>query len=144
MASTQTPSRKQAKDAKLNELTDPPPASQFGEPGEKLQIVKSFAGGNGILAGGVQFVGDATPSAFTTRALADADNGMVLVTTSAQTATVNAGMANGYGVAVKGQISFVAGSGVTINDLRSTGAANPWCALTQIAANTYDIVGSKA
>ncbi|MFZ2973611.1 MAG: GDSL-type esterase/lipase family protein, partial [Ferribacterium limneticum] len=44
MASTQTPSRKKAKDAKLNELTDPPAASGFGNDGELLRIKKTLTG----------------------------------------------------------------------------------------------------
>lgn len=52
MASTQTPSRKKAKDAKLNELIDPPPASQFGESGEPVTVVKTLTGGIEFSASG--------------------------------------------------------------------------------------------
>jgi lysophospholipase L1-like esterase len=45
MASTQTPSRKKAKDAKLNELTAPPESSTFGNDGELLRIRKTLNGG---------------------------------------------------------------------------------------------------
>ena len=32
----------------------------------------------------------------------------------------------------------------TVTDVRTTGAANPWCALVQTGADTYDAVGGKA
>lgn len=102
-------------------------------------------GGIGIIGpAGKQIAGNAAPYAFTSRALADTDNGMTRVCASAQAATVNAGLPAGFGCAFKGAISFVAGSGVTITDVRTTGAANPWCALVQTAADTYDVVGTKA
>ena len=88
--------------------------------------------------------GTASPYAFTSRALADTDNGQTRICASAQTATVNTGLPVGFGCAFKGTISFTAGSGVTISDVRTTGATNPWCALVQTDANTYDIVGTKA
>jgi hypothetical protein len=86
----------------------------------------------------------AVVGAFTTRALAASDNGATLICASAQTATVGAGLGAGFGLAAKGGISFTAGSGVTITDVRTTGAANPWCALVQTGTDTYDIVGGKA
>lgn len=52
MASTQTPSRKKAKDAKLNELTDPPAADDFGLDGEVLRIRKTLTGGGNFYGGG--------------------------------------------------------------------------------------------
>lgn len=83
------------------------------------------------------------PSAFTTRALLAADNGATLICATSQTATVNSGLAAGFGVAVKGTISFTAGSGVTVTDVRTSGSSAPWCALTQTATDVYDIVGNK-
>jgi hypothetical protein len=82
------------------------------------------------------------PSPFTSRVLVDADDGSTLVCATAQTATVNAGMVAAFGCAFKGPVSF-AGS-ATVTDVRTTGATNPWCALVQTGANTYDVVGSKA
>lgn len=84
------------------------------------------------------------PSTFTTRALVAADNSATLICATSQSATVNSGMPTGFGVGAKGTIAFVQGGGVTVNDVRTTGAANPWCSLIQTAANTYDVVGSKA
>ena len=83
------------------------------------------------------------PSAFTTRALLAADNGATLICATSQTATVNSGLAAGFGVAVKGTISFTAGGGVTVTDVRTSGSSAPWCALTQTATDVYDIVGNK-
>ena len=108
-------------------------------------VSKDVTGGVGIIGpNGKQIGGTASPYAFTTRALDEADNGQTRVCASAQTATVNASMPVGFGVAFKGAISFTAGSGVTITDVRTTGAANPWCALTQTGVDTYDVVGTKA
>lgn len=107
--------------------------------------VDPVTGGVGILGpDGKQVAGTASPYAFTTRALAESDNGQTRICASAQTATVNASMPVGFGVAFKGAISFTAGSGVTISDVRTSGAANPWCALTQTGVDTYDVVGTKA
>jgi len=85
----------------------------------------------------------AVVGAFTTRALAASDNGATLICSSAQTATVGAGLGAGFGCAFKGAVSFT-GSGATVNDVRTTGAANPWCSLVQTGTDTYDIVGGKA
>ena len=82
------------------------------------------------------------PSAFTSRALTKDDNGNTLVCASAQVATVNVDLPVGFGCAFKGAVSF-AGT-ATVNDVRTTGATNPWCSLVQTAANTYDAVGGKA
>lgn len=83
------------------------------------------------------------PGGFTSRALVPADDGATLICATAQSATVNSGMPTRFGVAVKGPISWVAGSGVAINDVRTTGAANPWCALVQTGPNSYDVVGGR-
>jgi hypothetical protein len=95
----------------------------------------------GLQSGGA-VPGDGIPSAFTSRALTDADNGATLVCGSAQTATVNTGRVSGFGCAFKGAISFTGTA--TVTDVRTTGAANPWCALVQTGTDTYDAVGSKA
>jgi hypothetical protein len=94
------------------------------------------AGTNGVTLAAI-------PSAFTTRTLVSGDNGKVLICASAQTATVNSGLTSGFGVSAKGLVTFTAGSGVTVNDIRTTGAANPWCSLTNIGSEIYDVVGSK-
>lgn len=86
--------------------------------------------------------GDGVPAAFASRALTSADDGYTLVCASAQTATVNTGLPSGFGCAFKGTVSF-AGT-ATVTDVRTAGGANPWCALVQIGADTYDAVGSKA
>jgi hypothetical protein len=52
-------------------------------------------------------------------------------------------MPSGFGCGFKGTIAFTA-TGTTVNDVRTTGAANPWCSLIQIGTDTYDVVGSKA
>lgn len=116
---------------------------------EQLIPTTSFdpvTGGIGILGpDGKQVAGTASPYAFTTRALDETDNGQTRICASAQTATVNASMPVGFGVAFKGAISFTAGAGVTIDDsLRTSGAAKPWCALVQTGVDTYDVVGTKA
>jgi hypothetical protein len=81
---------------------------------------------------------------FTSRALTTADNGSTLVCGSAQVATVPAGLGAGFGVAVKGSITFANGAGVTVSDVRTSGAASPWCALVQTGVDAYDVVGGKA
>ena len=82
------------------------------------------------------------PSAFTSRVLTNADDGATLVCGSAQTATVNTGLWSGFGCAIKGSISF--DGTATVTDVRTSGAANPWCALVQTGTDTYDAVGGKA
>lgn len=105
--------------------------------------IDPVTGGVGIVANGKQVGGTASPYAFTSRVLVETDNGQTRVCASAQVATVNAGMPVGFGVAFKGPISCTAGSGVTITDVRTSGAANPWCALTQTGVDIYDVVGGK-
>lgn len=117
---------------------------------EKLKSIFGFVsskrdpvtGGIGIQSAGVQIAGDGTPSAFTSRVLSQTDNGMTLVCASAQTATVNTGLPNGFGCAFKGAISF--DGTATVTDVRTTGATNPWCSLVRTGTDTYDAVGSKA
>lgn len=82
------------------------------------------------------------PAAFTSRTLTDADYGKVLVCATAQTATVNTGLVAGFGCSFKGAISFTGTA--TVTDVRTTGAANPWCELICTGTNTYDVVGGKA
>lgn len=86
--------------------------------------------------------GAGVPSAFTSRALTDADNGGNFICATSQTATVNTGRVSGFGCAFKGAISFTGSA--TVTDVRTTGAANPWCALVQTGTDTYDAVGGKA
>jgi hypothetical protein len=80
------------------------------------------------------------------RALVVADNGKNLICATLRTFMVNTGMGAGWGVAAKGPVTFSQGSGVTVTDVRTTGATNPWCTLmqTNAAGTTYDVVGSKA
>jgi hypothetical protein len=95
-------------------------------------------------AGGLPASGviSGVPSAFTSRALANTDNGQTLICATSQTATVNTGLISGFGCAFKGTIAFTGSA--TVADVRTTGATNPWCALVQTGTNTYDAVGSKA
>ena len=107
--------------------------------------VNDLTGGVGFIGpNGEQIAGNAAPYAFTTRALAATDNGMNLVCATAQTATVNAGLPVGFGCSFEGAISFTAGSGVTITDLRTTGATDIFCGLICVGANTYKVRGGKA
>lgn len=101
-------------------------------------------GGIGIIGpDGKQIAGNAAPYAFTSRALAGTDNGMNLVCGSAQTATINAGLPAGFGCSFEGAISFTAGAGVTITDLRTSGATDIFCGLMQVGANAYKVRGGK-
>jgi hypothetical protein len=84
------------------------------------------------------------PVAFTSRALTSADAGVTLVCSSAQAATVPAGLGSGFGCAIRGTVTVTAGSGATVNDVRTTGATSPYCALVQIGTDVYDVVGGKA
>ena len=81
-------------------------------------------------------------SAFTSRAMTNDDDGGNFICGSAQVATINTGLQVNWGVAFKGIITF-AGS-ATVNDVRTTGATNPWCAVVNIGADVYDCVGTKA
>ena len=107
--------------------------------------VNEVTGGIGIIGpDGAQVAGNAAPYAFTTRALAQTDNGMNLVCATAQTATVNDGLPTGFGCSFEGEVSFTAGAGVTITDVRTTGATDIFCGLMQVGANTYKVRGGKA
>jgi hypothetical protein len=107
--------------------------------------VDPVTGGIGILGpNGEQVSGNSAPYAFDTRPLAATDNGMNLVCATAQTATVNAGLPVGFGCSFEGAISFTAGSGVTITDLRSTGATDIFCGLIAVGTNAYKVRGGKA
>lgn len=86
----------------------------------------------------------APPQNISTRVAVAADDGKVFVASSATTLTINTNMPSGYGFSVKGSVTFTAGAGVTLNDVRTAGVANPWCALVQIGVNTYDVVGGKS
>lgn len=83
------------------------------------------------------------PSNTGTRPLVAADNCSTLVAIGSPTLTVPAGLPTGFGIAVKATVTFVAGPGVTVNDVRSQGAPDPWCALIQIGPDIYDVVGGK-
>lgn len=74
------------------------------------------------------------------RALTNSDNGKTLIC-SGRTFTVGTLIA-GFGCAFKGAVSFTGTA--TITDTRVSGASYPWCALVQVGANSYDIVGTKA
>lgn len=126
------------RDGKLVEILDKDMRS-YGAP---VFVKTTSGGGLALTSAGDQISGNAAPIAFASRALVAEDNGMVLTCATAQTATVNAGMAQGFGAAFRGAISFVAGSGVTLNDIRQTGFASPWCALVQTGLNQYDVIGS--
>lgn len=105
--------------------------------------VDPVTGGVGIIGpNGKQIGGDGSPHAFTSRELTDADNGLIHICASAQVATVNIGRVAGFVPFFKGPISF--NGTATVTDVRTTGAANPWCALTQTGVDTYDVVGTKA
>lgn len=79
------------------------------------------------------------------RTLTIVDNGGSLICSNNPTFTVNADICPGFGVAAKGDCSFVGADGVVISDVRTTGEINPWCALMQTEVmNKYDIVGTKA
>jgi hypothetical protein len=86
--------------------------------------------------------GNGRSAAFTSRTLTNDDDGWNLICGSAQVATVNTGLQVNFGCAFKGIITF-AGS-ATVNDVRTTGATNPWCAVVNIGSDTYDSVGTKA
>jgi hypothetical protein len=89
--------------------------------------------------------GQATPSSVSSNfTAAPSSDGAVYIATSAISITIPTGLSTGFGFSVKGVVTFVAGSGVTLNDLRTTGSASPWCCLVQIGTDQYDILGSKA
>lgn len=110
-----------------------------------VKFQNTVTGGIGIIGpNGEQIAGNAAPYAFTSRVLADTDNGMNLVCATAQTAAVDADLPAGFGCSFEGAISFTAGAGVTITDLRTTGATDVFCGLMQVGANTYKVRGGKA
>jgi hypothetical protein len=76
------------------------------------------------------------------RTLNNSDNGKNLICTGSLTFTVNTGLMSGFGCCFKGTVAFTGTA--TVTDVRTTGSTNPWCALCQTGANTYDVVGAKA
>lgn len=84
------------------------------------------------------------PYSFTTRTLANRDNEKTLIPIdSSQTATVPKGLAEGFGCAFNNNVTISAASGVTLTDKRVAGAANPTCAIVNIANDNYEVWGSK-
>jgi hypothetical protein len=75
------------------------------------------------------------------RPLVSGDDAHTLVGVGARVYTVPAGLGSGFGVAAKGACAFIAGAGAIVNDVRTPGSLNPWCALIQIGVDTYDVVG---
>ncbi len=89
------------------------------------------------------------PKAFYSRSLQGVDDNKVLLCATAQVATVDRDIGEGFGCSFKGPISFTtptdgAGLAAVVNDVRTTGATNPWCALVCTARDVYDVIGSKA
>ena len=122
---------------KISALTDATAVNTTDE----LPIVQSGVTKRATVAE-VLAAGIIAPAAFTSRTLTVADHGKVLVCATAQTATVDTGLTAGFGCSFKGAISFTGTAAVT--DVRTTGAANPWCELINTGTNTYDVVGGKA
>lgn len=86
------------------------------------------------------------PGSFATRTLGRDDDACVFDVPSTATATVPKGMPPNFGCGFRGAgvLTVAAGTGVTVNDVRSSGATNPWCALVQVGVDTYDVTGTKA
>ncbi len=83
-------------------------------------------------------------SGFTSRALAATDNyATIIPTDAAQTATINTGLATGFGCFFTKNATVTAGAGVTVTDNRVAGATNPSFAVIAVGANAYILVGSK-
>lgn len=76
------------------------------------------------------------------RTLVDTDDGKSLICVGTRIFTVEAGRKAGFGVAAKGLVTFVAGNGVLVSDVRTPGNPNPWCALMQTDTDRYDVVGA--
>lgn len=85
-------------------------------------------------------------TSLTTRSTTDADDAGVFTTASAITVTVHSGAKSGFGFYLSGAgaATFAGAGGVTVTDKRTTGAANPVCALVQVGTNLYEVIGSKA
>ena len=89
------------------------------------------------------------PQAFFSRSLQGVDDGKLLLCATPQVAAVNRDIGEGFGCSFKGSISFTtptdgSGNAAVVNDVRTAGAVNPWCALVCIARDVYDVIGSKA
>lgn len=83
-------------------------------------------------------------ASFSTSALTNNQLGKVLLpTNSSQTATINAGLVDGFWCAFNNNVTFSAGVGVTITDKRTTGAGNPTCTVVNTGVDTYEIWGTK-
>lgn len=79
----------------------------------------------------------------TTVTLADTDHGKNLILTGTVDLVVDEGRRAGFLCRFKGTIGTITGT-ATVNDVRTTGATNPWCELLAIGTDAYDLVGSKA
>ena len=97
-------------------------------------------GFNGVdLSGG-------TPSAFTSRALTDADQNARFEVSTAQVATVNTGLRADFACTFlgAGALTFDGTADPTAQDYRTTGAANPICSLLKLADGSLAVYGGKA
>lgn len=74
MASTQTPSRKQAKDAKLNELTSGPEKDDYGLDGEVLRTIR-----NPVTGVVINLIWNGTQAEYDAIAIKDANTLYVIV-----------------------------------------------------------------
>lgn len=81
-----------------------------------------------------------------TKATTDADDGGTFTAAVNSAVTVHSGAVAGFGFGVSGAgiVTFTGASGVTVTDKRTSGAANPVCALVQLGANAYEVWGTKA
>jgi hypothetical protein len=82
------------------------------------------------------------PRSFASRVITQNDDEGVFICSGSPTATVNLDLYPGFGCSFKGAVTFTGAA--TITDLRSTGAASPWCSLVNTGTGTYDVVGTKA
>lgn len=105
-------------------------ASTLKLPAGVVDLTGGMGGGGGV------------PSAFTSRSLTAGDLGAVLVCASAQIATVNTGLAAGFGCKFKGPITTTGSA--TVTDERTSGAAFQWCELVNTGTDAYSLVGGKA
>lgn len=82
------------------------------------------------------------------RSLTVYDAGANLICAGSLTFVVPSGLGPGFGVSAKGTVAFVGGAGVTVTDVRTTGATDPWCSLCRTSnepgAEAFDVVGTKA
>jgi hypothetical protein len=88
--------------------------------------------------------GSTLASIITAGKTTDSLNGAEGINGAGGSAIIHSGAIQPFGFGGYGACSFTGDTGVTVVDIRNTGATNPVWAIQPTGANSYNIIGSKA